>query len=271
MTKAVKLPQLLCDALSGTQALNRGLSISKSATATITTDDGEVIALGKSEQQHKLFFKLKGCCSQQVHYRYCTPQAVTSISDLWCPFCMYDIDMWAAAGKALITSNELEFMQLLQAYQHSKQWCHQVRLKFWKGCIDFYNWMDRVCVQVDGACHWFGMMSSDKEQVRSRDLSCNIEAWRAGVGLVRVHQNDLQQPQVVLAAIEYAAMECCIVFTTSYGLNGCLQIQEMYEAVQLYCQLQYDAFGNTCLTKVIGPPGSRRPLHPPGPECCDTS
>lgn len=256
MTKPVKLPELLGEALSGTQALNTGLALYKSATATITKDDGEVIALRRSEQQHRLFFKLKGCCSQQQHYRYCTPQVVRSISDLWCPFCMYDSDMWAAAGKTLITSNELEFMHLLHTCHHSDRWCHQVRLKFWKGCIDFYNWVDRVCVQIDGSCHWSGMMSSDKEQVRSRDLSCNLNAWEEGVGLVRVHQHDLQQPQVVLAAIENAAMECCIVFTANYGLNGSLQLQDMCEAVQAYCQLRYDAFGNTCLTKVISPPGS---------------
>lgn len=236
--------------------MNPGLSLSKRATATTITDDGEVIALGRSQQQHKLFFKLTGCCSHQQHYRYCTPQAVTSISDLCCPFCMYDIDMWAAAGKALITSHELDFMKLLHAGQQSEGWCHQVRLKFWRGCIDFYNWRERVCVQVDGTCHWFGMMNSDKEQVRRRDLSCNLLAWEAGVGLVRVHQDDLHQPQVVLAAIANAAVECCIVFTASYGLNGSLQMQDFCKAVQMYCHLRYDAFGNTCLTKVTGPPGT---------------
>lgn len=88
------------------------------------------------------------------------------------------------------------------------------------------------------------MMTSHINTVRYRDWECNISAWHAGVGLVRVHADDLQQHQVVMAAIAIAANESCIVFTTSYGIKNSWHLHAVHQAVQLYCMLQFDAFGN---------------------------
>jgi len=197
-----------------------------------------------------LYFKLKGCCRGVQHYRFCTPHAVRQDSDLWCPFCMYDECAWTASRKALMASNELDFMQLIAACGQSEQWCHQVRLGFWKGCIDFYNWQDKVCVQIDGACHWHGISSCSAELVRKRDWTCNLSAWQAGVGLVRVHEDDLQQHQIVLAAVATAAAGSCVVFTASYVSKQWGHVSQLHQAVQLYCQVCLDAYGNAYFRKL---------------------
>ncbi len=157
---------------------------------------------------------------------------------------MYNIGQWKAAGKAPISNTELQFMLLLQAQGSSEQWCYQVRHDFWNGCCDFYNWCEDVFVQVDGQCHWRGMHTSSAEKVQDRDLRCNSSAFFKGVALVRVHEHDLQQPQVVMAAIAIAAAECCVVFTKSYNGNSCCQLTQLLQAVQMYCHVCYDAFGN---------------------------
>ena len=206
---------------------------------------GERRYVRKSEQHYKLFFKLRGCCSGQQHYRHCTPRAITKESDLWCPFCMYCAWQWTAVGKALITRNELQLMSLLRACGYSEKWCHQVRHDIWCGCFDFWNWCENVYVQVDGVCHWRGMHTNSSDSMARRDLSCNFAAFHAHVGLVRVHESDLQQPQTIMAAMAAAATEQCVVFTSTYINDACTSYLKFIEAVHMYRQVCYDTLGNT--------------------------
>lgn len=196
--------------------MNKGLRLHGAGEATFVNNQGERCWVRKTEQHQKFFFKLTGCHRGQQHYKICTPRALHKPDDLWCPFCIYDSCQWQAAGKAPITSNELMFMQLLRDSGRSQHWCHQVRHETWHGSFDFYNWYENVFVQVDGACHWYGMHNNNATTVRNRDSCCNQAAYNAGVGLVRVHKNDLQQPHIVLAAIAVASTLQCVVFTNSY-------------------------------------------------------
>jgi hypothetical protein len=164
---------------------------------------------------------------------------------------MYCKCRWAAAHKALIPENELVFMRLLLLHGCSEQWCHQVQHPMWHGAFDFYNWRDDVLVQVDGVCHWQGMHTSLQGTVAERDFACNLTAIYAGVGLVRVHESDLQEPAAVMAAIATAAAEWCVVFTSTYRLKACMQYTRLLQAVRLYCLVCYDAFGNTICKNTV--------------------
>ncbi len=229
--------------------MNNGLRLHGVGEVSFTNQEGERRYIRKTEQHHKLFFKLVNCHPGQQHYKYCTPQALRKESDLWCPFCIYDACGWKAAGKALIPHNELLFMWLLSVHGCSKHWCHQVRKNMWSGPFDFYNYCDKVFVQIDGACHWHGMSSSSAATVLIRDLCCNFSAFNASMGLVRVHESDLQQPQVVLAAIAVASAEHCVVFTSSYMSKAHMHVMQLLKAVHMYCLVRYDAFGNLICNK----------------------
>lgn len=239
------LPGYLLEGLTGTQHMNPGLWVHARGEASFTNSGGERRYVRKTEQRYKLYFRLWGCRSGLQHYRICTPQSISKESDLWCPFCMYCKCGWAAADKALIPENELVFIRLLLMHGCSEHWCHQVRHYMWHGAFDFWNWRDNVFVQVDGVCHWQGMHTSLQSRVAERDFACNLTAVQAGVGLVRVHETDLQEPVAVMAAIATAAAERCVVFTSTYRLKACMQYTWLLQAVQLYCLVRYDAFGNT--------------------------
>ena len=251
MPAAQKLPAYLWEGLTGTQHMNIGLQVHATGVAFVTDADGARRYVRKTEQHYRLFFKLKGCCGGQQHYKHCTPQAVGKASGLWCPFCMYCAWQWAAAGKALINRHELEFMRLLRAHGCSDKWCHQARHDMWGGCFDFYNWYENVYVQVDGACHWNGMSANITSMVQDRDFRCNYTAFQSHVALVRVHESDVQQPQVVFAAIAIAAAEPCVVFTHSYRVKACPQWLNFIQAVHMYCHVRYDAFGNTICKREV--------------------
>ena len=224
--------------------MNQGLRLHGARDPSFINAKGKRRYVRKSQQHHKFYFKLTGCSGGQQHYRHCTPVALQRPADLWCPFCMYDACDWQAAGKAPITSNERMFMQLLSDNGCSKHWCYQVRHDMWHGSFDFYNWYETVFVQVDGACHWYGMHTNNAAKVRERDSWCNRAACNAGVGLVRVHESDLQQPDIVLAAIAVASIEQCVVFTSSYGPKAEMLERKLLQAVRMYRKMRRDAFGN---------------------------
>ena len=150
--------------------MNPGIHVSPYGAVDVTMAGGGRHRLTKHDRSIKLYFKLKGCCRGEQHYKHCTPEALKRESDMWCCFCMYNIGQWKAASKAPISNTELQFMLLLQAQGSSEQWCYQVRHDFWNGCCDFYNWCEDVYVQVDGQCHWRGMHTSSAEKVQDRDL-----------------------------------------------------------------------------------------------------
>lgn len=249
MPRARELPRFIVEGLKGTQSMNNALRLRGAGEASFTNTEGERCYIRKTEQHHKLFFKLVGCHRGWQHYKYCTPQALHKEADLWCPFCMYNVCDWQAAGKAPITNNELMFMGLMSVHGCSERWCHQVKDNIWHGCFDFYNWCENVFVQVDGACHWHGMHTNSAAAVRHRDFCCNQAAFNAIVGLVRVHESDLQQPHIVLAAIAVASTQQCVVFTSSYGSKAQIHVTQLLQAVHMYCQVRHDAFGNLICNK----------------------
>lgn len=160
---------------------------------------------------------------------------------------MYNSYCWLAAGKGSIVANELLFMQLLIVLGSSGHWCHQARPWWWGACIDFYNWQLKVYIQVDGHSHWYGAYNVSHAEVMARDLHCNVSAFLAGTGLVRVHESDVHQPDVVMAAIATAATECAVVFTTGYKHIGWNHVILLQHVLHPCCIMRTDAFGNTVI------------------------
>ena len=238
------IPQFMVEALRGTQTVNIGLKMPYNRTITFVDADGNTKPFTTTEEQQRFLFKLTGCGEQQ-HYKHCTPHALQSESDLWCPFCMYDCDVWTAAGKGSIVTNELSFMQLLVLMRLSTEWCHQVRHWWWGACIDFYNWQLKVYVQVDGHSHWYGVHNLSREEVWARDLRCNQSAFWAGAGLVRAHEINVQQPDVLMAAIAIAAAERVVVFTAGYKQIRWQHVILLHQVLHPYCNVRTDAYGNT--------------------------
>jgi hypothetical protein len=244
---AASLPQYLVQGLQGTQQLNPGLKMPYNRPVTYTDAEGSTVHLTASEERTRFFFKYTGCGSQQ-HYKHCTPHALQATADLLCPFCMCGSYEWAAAHKSSIVGNELAFMSLLLLRGGSSSWCHQVRHDWWSACIDFYNWQQGVYVQVDGHCHWHGMHSVSHAEVLARDLRCNSSAFWAGAAMVRAHEDDLQQPDIVLAAIETAIAENAVVFTAGYQSIGWDHVILLQQQLQYCCCCHTDAWGNIVFT-----------------------
>lgn len=249
---AAEGPCFRVEALRGTQALNIGLKMPYKRPVTYIDTNGNTKQFTASEERHRFLFKLRGC-GQEQHYKHCTPHALHCEADLWCPFCMYNLYLWAAAGKGSIAANELLFMQQLLLQGVSTEWCHQVRHWWWGACVDFFNWQLRVYVQVDGHGHWYGMHSVSHAEVVARDLCCNWNAFWAGVSLVRVHERDLQRPDAVMAAIAIASTECAVVFTAGYKQIGWDHVILLQQLLHPSCTTRTDAYGNTVIAKANMP------------------
>lgn len=112
-------------------------------------------------------------------------------SDLWCPFCMYQEQLWQQASKRLLTAGELAFMGLITALGIDTNFTYQVVPPFWHAPVDFFDMQHGYYVQVDGRCHWVGMHGVSNLVITDRDLQQNLAAVRAGVPLVRVHERDI--------------------------------------------------------------------------------
>jgi very-short-patch-repair endonuclease len=91
-----------------------------------------------------------------------------------------------------------------------------------KGASDFVVLPVRIAIEVDGEHHFKGEIHGDGEQWR-RDMEKNIEYWRQGWGVVRLHHNraGLVAP-LLQQALEERRMfpnKAFIIFSKGYGLS----------------------------------------------------
>lgn len=208
------------EALRGTQDVNQGLRMSHNRSISVVLPGGISKELGRREPKLQLYFKLQCREAGKQHYKFCTPRALKKASDLWCPFCSFDMVLWTAARKKLIIANELPFIRMLVNNGVCVNWCHQVRLGFWEGLADFYNRQLGVCVQIDGPTHWEGMHIYHHTKASLRDFQCNKAAFDTRVAVVRVHEADLTHRDCVFAAINAAAANRAVVLTSTYHTIG---------------------------------------------------
>lgn len=231
------------EALRGTQPVNPRLRMPYNRGITLVLSGGVSYGLGMKEPKLQLYFKLQCTAAGRQHYKLCTPRALRRASDLYCPFCSYDVLMWRVAGKKLIVPNELPFIRMVVDNGVCVNWCHQVRLRFWRGLVDFYNRQLGVCVQIDGHTHWQGMHIHHHTKASQRDFDCNKAAFDAHVALVRVHEADLTHRDCVFAAINVAAACKAVVLTASYHNIGW---QQQGIRVSYGCLLQQHFGSKSC-------------------------
>jgi len=214
---ASTLSQWMFRALKGAQQLNPGVDMYDSSGPELLLPDGSTVCIKTHTEQHQLYWKLSGCNPGHRHFRRCTAKALATVASLFCPFCNYDEQLWRAHGKALMPACEAEFIQLLLRRGLDGDYCHQVVPQFWPSPADFYNMCAHFYVQVDGKCHWSGMHKLSSMEVIARDMSFNLAALAADACVVRVHEADVGNDVVVLAALAATAYGSCIILTPSYN------------------------------------------------------
>lgn len=208
------------EALRGTQDVNQGLQMPHNRSISIVLPGGITKEVGRREPKLQLYFKLQCTAAGRQHYKFCTPRSLKKASDLLCPFCSYDVVVWTAARKRLIVANELPFICMLVDNDVCVKWCHQVKLGFWSGLVDFYSRQLGMSVQIDGCTHWKGMHIHYHTQASDRDFDCNKAAFDKHVAMVRVHEADISHRDCVFAAINAAAACKAVVLTASYRSIG---------------------------------------------------
>lgn len=250
----------MLEGVSGTQDVNYGLKMPYNRSITVVLADGIAYKVARAEGKLQLLFKLKCTYADRRHYKYCTPRALMKPNDLWCPFCNYDEVAWVAAEKKPITPNELPFMCMLASSGVCGKWCHQARLPFWSGCVDFYNWELRACVQIDGPTHWDGMRVGHHTVASKRDFKCNKAAFDSRVALVRVHEGDIPHRDCVFAAISAAVANHAVVLTAGFRsigwhhANNWLSYASMLQhRLGSNCCSYSDTYGNTIFHSIATP------------------
>lgn len=218
--------------------------------------DGRVLPITDDLGEHHLLWKLLGCESGASHYWLATSKSVVKLSDLWCPVCMYNEQLWKEEHKRVLPESELWFMALLLMWGVDRDFACQVMSHFWCAPLDFYSLQHGYFVQVDGRCHWEGMRQHDRDAVLKRDMEQNVAAVLGGAALVRVHTSDLTHEACVHAALHAATSGCSIVLTPAYAaetykVNG-QQATYLHALLQLvpYCCYDTGQYGNHMLWKV---------------------
>jgi hypothetical protein len=205
---------------------------------------------------YKLCWRMIGCTGPRYHYRVCTSKTLEEPSDLWCPYCMYSVQLWQQHHKRLLPACELAFMDLLRARKIDTNFSCQVVPPFWQAPMDFYNMMQGYYEQVDGRCHWVGMCGLSSAEVLHRDMLQNLAAIQGGGCVVRVHADDICNGDSVAAALEAAQQGYSIVLTPAYttawvwwgGLF--LPYLQLLKVLAPYCCYDTDAFGNSRVLKM---------------------
>ena len=214
--------------------------------------DGSRCALTSSLEGHKVVFKCVGCERGSQHYKVATCKSVSKVSDLWCMVCKYSEEAWKAARKRVLPDCELWFIGELVLLGIDTQFAFQTHAPFWHQPLDAYNLQQGYFVQIDGRCHWVGMMGVSRDQLLWRDMEQNMAAMGAGGVLVRVHGDDMDSTGVVRAALLAATGRYSIVLTPSYAA----EMYDLYgwrmpyvEALWLLvpnCWYVIDGYGNYC-------------------------
>lgn len=243
-------------AVKGAEQLNPGLDVYGCDGPELVLSDGSTVIIRSNTEQHQMIWKLTGCMHGYCHYRLCTSKALQSADGLWCPFCMYDSELWKQHGKALLPASEAAFMRLLLGSGLDAAYCHQVVSHFWHAPVDFYNFIKGFFVQVDGTCHWAGMHKLSSAEVIARDFGFNLAAMAAGACVVRVHDADIDNVAAVLAALAATAYGCSIVLTPSYATTTICYNGQKQAYVKVLEQLApqhvtvVDGYGNCMLFKM---------------------
>lgn len=188
-----------------------------STGAALCFPDGKVQELTDSLGGHHLLWGLMGCRGGKQHFAVRVSKSVTKFSHLWCPACMYDKHLWDEARKRSPSGCEFECMSMFEQLGVSSEFSYQVKPDFWGKAFDFYNMRGLYWLQVDGRCHWYGMMGQSRETLLARGMQQCVAAVTAGAVLVRVHGDDVRDSTTMGAALFAATCGYSIVLTPTYA------------------------------------------------------
>ena len=146
--------------------------------------------------------------------------------------------------------SELWFIAVLACLGIDAQFAFQATAPFWAKPLDAYNLHQGYFVQIDGRCHWVGIMGLSRDQLLWRDMEQNMAAMAGGGVLVRVHGADMDAEGVVHAALLAATRGYSIVLTPSYAAEPYNLYGEYVPYVQALwllvpnCWYVIDGYGN---------------------------
>lgn len=198
MRRPDKLKDHILEAYQGAAELNPRLETAEEPYE-ITTKEGKKRWLSNHMEGEQ--FVLQCLCKKQ-HYRYSTLKSILKKHKLLCFFCHANSARWNRAKLRTVSDSEVALLQALVQAGLDGGWACQVLLEFWHGLIDLYHVVTKTAVQLDGLTHTVRMHNRTKIQQLWDDLQCCIQAWTAGVRLVRLHYQHAELPTVVQAALQ---------------------------------------------------------------------
>jgi hypothetical protein len=136
---------------------------------------------------------------------YCTPKNIDGYDKLWCQYCDYEAEEWRVLKKVVVPYCEIEAMECIKEAQLDMAVACQVRLPFWKGCLDFVHLPTKTVFQVDGSSHFKGVRTSSTQQQLVVDIRCCKQAWQHGMRLVRIHHGCRDILPVIEAGVKLQA------------------------------------------------------------------
>lgn len=199
--------------------LNPGIQLLAGNRAATQLSDGSWLKIANSSTGVQMFWGCEGCTGGLQHYRLCTPHTLSKALALRCTFCSYAREEWEAEGRQQLWDSELRLMQELIRAGLSDQWCHQVVPGFQSSAVDFMHTSKKAIMQADGSAHFKETFGASFRAALESDMRGTVDAVRARVSVIRVHDLQLQQglpPQFLSCASLYATSTLCVVLSWGY-------------------------------------------------------
>jgi hypothetical protein len=173
--------------------------------------------ISNSTEGVKVAARCERCVPGKTHYRIATPKTLSKKDALYCKMCPAAARPPAPAGVRMPYATEQSFIDVLSELGVDEEFVYQVVPDFWGQCMDFYNYAADYFVQVDGSCHWKGMYQHKCEEVLGLDFSQAHSAVVSEAKLVRIHEADLSNVDVVQKTLEVAKGFTGVVLSPSYA------------------------------------------------------
>jgi hypothetical protein len=175
---------MLCEALAGADPALNPTVVQDGQHYYTVLPDGQRVRLCNSLEHHK--FAL-ACSCGKGHVRYSTLNSVRQERDLYCQFCHSSKALWRDAKKGKVFPSEKTAMRALKSVGLDKEVACEVSLPFWWGRVDFYHVATKTMMQADGKQRYVKAAAKLPGKQLQLDLQCCIDAWKAGVRMLRVH------------------------------------------------------------------------------------
>ena len=200
-----KLSQPFYKGIVGAAHLNYHIDLDAEERPAVVVGGKVQTYISNSTEGVKVAARCVGCAPGSIHYRIATPKTLSKENALYCKMCPAVARPPAPAGVHMPHKTEQSFIDVLWQLGVDGEFVYHVIPDFWGQCMDFYNYAAGYFVQVDGSCHWKGMFQHKCEEVLGLDFSQAQRAVEGHATLVRIHDADVSNADVVaktLAAVQ---------------------------------------------------------------------